>query len=106
MNFIVYDANGNIVRTGSCPDDHIQLQAGPGEFAMAGQARDNEHIIKNGKIVAKPKPAPQPEQPEQPEQVQPKIPSLQQQILAIMAGGKALDDMKKSLQDLGLIKLT
>ncbi len=36
--FIVYDANGVILRTGVCPSDVFLLQAHDGEFVMEGLA--------------------------------------------------------------------
>ena len=53
MNYIVHDKDGNILRTGICPQDMVQLQAGTDEFVMEGAANDIEHRIVKGKIVRK-----------------------------------------------------
>ena len=53
MNYIVYDKDGNILKTGICPQDMVQLQAGTDEFVMEGAANDIEHRIVKGKIVRK-----------------------------------------------------
>lgn len=50
-DFIVYDDNGNILRTGSCPSDMVQLQ---GDNVIEGKADDSIHIIVDGKVVDKP----------------------------------------------------
>jgi len=38
--FYIYDSSGRILRTGACPNDHVSLQAGAGETAVAGSADD------------------------------------------------------------------
>lgn len=53
MKFIVHDAEGNILRTGQCPADHLAMQAKEGEFVIEGIANDAAHRIENGAIVAK-----------------------------------------------------
>lgn len=53
-NFIVYDSEGNILRTGSCQDGDVSLQAGSGEFVMEGTADDATQMIVNGEVVSKP----------------------------------------------------
>lgn len=53
-HFIIHDANGKILRTGSCPDDHIELQAQAGEIAIEGVANDIKHYIANGALVEYP----------------------------------------------------
>ena len=53
MNYIVHDKDGNILKTGICPQDMVQLQAGTDEFVMEGAANDIEHRIVKGKIVRK-----------------------------------------------------
>lgn len=54
MNFIIHNAAGQILRTGSCPEDHMQLQAREGETAIEGEANDALDRIENGKVVALP----------------------------------------------------
>ncbi|MGJ8660689.1 MAG: phage tail assembly chaperone [Bacteroidota bacterium] len=52
--FIVYNSDGDILRTGSCPDNMIGLQAGDGEFVIDGVADDVTKRIIDGAIVDKP----------------------------------------------------
>jgi hypothetical protein len=57
-NYIVYDINGKILRTGQCPYDMVALQAGnEGEFVAEGVADDSLHQIdiENKVIIEKPK---------------------------------------------------
>lgn len=58
-NFIIYSADGNIKRTGTCSDADFSSQAGLNELIMEGEANDATQIIANGQIVAKP-PVPPP----------------------------------------------
>ena len=53
MNYIVHDKDGIILRTGTCPDSMVQLQAGTDEFVMEGIANDIEDRIIKGKVVRK-----------------------------------------------------
>lgn len=53
-NIIVYDSGGSILRTGTCADEDVLLQAGNGEFVMEGIADDATQMIVNGEIVSKP----------------------------------------------------
>jgi len=53
MNYIIHDKDGNILKTGICPQDMVQLQAGTDEFVMEGAANDIEYRIVKGKIVRK-----------------------------------------------------
>ena len=53
-NFIIYDAIGTILRTGSCPDEMVSMQALPGETAMVGAARDDLQYISGGLVTDKP----------------------------------------------------
>ena len=55
-SFIVYDTNGDILRTGTCVDSDLDLQAGDGEFVIEGKADDELHTIVDGKVVDKPPP--------------------------------------------------
>lgn len=50
-NFIIHDLEGKILRTGSCPDNMMEIQAGKNEFVMEGIADDVKHEVKNGKIA-------------------------------------------------------
>jgi hypothetical protein len=37
-DFVIYNAQGEILRTGHCPDDDVELQAGEGEFFLRATA--------------------------------------------------------------------
>ncbi len=50
-NYIVYNLEGKILRTGSCPDDMMEIQAHENEFVMEGIADDVKHRIKDGEII-------------------------------------------------------
>ncbi len=49
MKFIVHDERGVIIRTGSCPEDHLQMQACAGETAIEdtwdGTSDDRHRIV-------------------------------------------------------------
>ena len=53
-SFIIYNALGEILRTGRCPDKDLQLQAGSDESVMEGIADDSLHIIVDEMVVDKP----------------------------------------------------
>ena len=54
-NFIVYDSNGNILRTGQCPDSMVSIQANTQmETVIEGIADDRMQKIVNGKVVDRP----------------------------------------------------
>ena len=53
-SFIIYNALGEILRTGRCPDEDLQLQAGSDESVMEGIADDSLHIIVDEMVVDKP----------------------------------------------------
>ena len=53
-SFIIYNALGEILRTGQCPDKDLQLQAGSDESVMEGIADDSLHIIVDQMVVDKP----------------------------------------------------
>lgn len=59
-NFIIYVANGDIKRTGTCSDDDFSLQAGLNELIMEGEANDATQIIVDGIVVVKPVAPPPP----------------------------------------------
>jgi hypothetical protein len=52
-NFIIYDINGVILRSGTCAEETFLLQVQPGEFLLEGVANDYDHMIINGEIVKK-----------------------------------------------------
>lgn len=54
--FIVHDVEGNILRTGSCGDDDLILQAGDGEIVVEGVANDATQKFQDGVLVDKPEP--------------------------------------------------
>jgi len=62
--FIVYNKAGDILRTGTCVEGDLDLQADEGEFVMEGEANDDLHIIVDGQVVDKP-PPPAPTEAEQ-----------------------------------------
>lgn len=49
-SFIVHDGI-NILRSGRCKDCDYELQAGPGEFLMEGEAAPNRQQIRDGQII-------------------------------------------------------
>jgi hypothetical protein len=49
--YIVYNSNGQIIKTGSCADSDFERQ---GEFVMEGTADDSSQYIENGQIVDMP----------------------------------------------------
>jgi hypothetical protein len=51
--FIIYDASGIILRTGTCPDDAYSSQAGEGESVLEGTADDLTQKVVAGEIVNK-----------------------------------------------------
>ena len=52
--FIIYNSDGDILRTGTCPDNMFDLQANDGEYVIEGVADDETKRISNGGIVDKP----------------------------------------------------
>lgn len=50
-NYIVYNSDGKILRTGMCTDDSLEIQAQENEFVIEGEADDETQRIKNGKVV-------------------------------------------------------
>jgi len=52
MNFIVYNPDtGQILRTGSCPEDHVKSQCLLGEAVVIGEANPMTQYIKDESIV-------------------------------------------------------
>ena len=51
-HYLVYDAAGRILRTGTCDDGDLPLQAQGAETVIEGQASLHAHYIVNGEIVA------------------------------------------------------
>lgn len=49
-NYIVYDSEGNILKTGQCREEDLSLQ---GELVIEGIADDAVHKIENGQVVDK-----------------------------------------------------
>lgn len=54
IDYIIYNDDGNILRTGKCPESILYTQINEGENIMQGVASDDKHIIVNGQIVDKP----------------------------------------------------
>lgn len=52
-NFIIYNSNNKILRTGTCTAHDFLLQAGKGEFVLEGTANDITQKISEGKVVNK-----------------------------------------------------
>jgi hypothetical protein len=52
-NYIVYNSKGEILKTGICPDDMIDIQAKADEIVMEGQCNDIEEKVVDGKIEKK-----------------------------------------------------
>jgi hypothetical protein len=53
-NFIIYNQSGQILRTGTCPANMMNIQHGPDEFILEGIADDSKYYIKNGIITEHP----------------------------------------------------
>lgn len=51
--YIVFDSTGKILRTGGCQRGILELQAGPGEYVIAGKADDIRDRIAGGVVVRK-----------------------------------------------------
>jgi hypothetical protein len=58
--YVVYDAAGRILRSGTCPKDQMALQAGAGEQVLQGDGRDDTHQVVNGRLVPRPPDPPPP----------------------------------------------
>lgn len=54
MNFIIYNLEGKILRTGSCPVEMFDLQPQEGELILEGEASDTLNVILNGQVACKP----------------------------------------------------
>ena len=52
--FVVYNKDGDILRTGICPEGSMDLQKADGQFVMEGVANDATQHVVDGKIVDKP----------------------------------------------------
>jgi len=52
-NFIVYNSIGEILRTGICPDEMVDIQAQTGESVMEGIANDVTQYILDGIVIDK-----------------------------------------------------
>lgn len=94
MNFIVYNAAGEILRTGKCHETLVRLQAGEGEFVMEGVANDSLHSIdvKTGKILDRP-----PVEPQKPDYRVLRArayPPMQEQLDALWKGGEDAEAMR------------
>lgn len=57
-SFIVYNATGKILRTGTCADTDIVLQAGDGEQVIEGVANDATQMVVDHEVVDRPPPPP------------------------------------------------
>ena len=52
-NFIVYNSDGDILRSGVCMDTDFDKQAKSGQFVLEGKASDANQKIVDGKVVNK-----------------------------------------------------
>lgn len=52
-NYIVYNSDGDILRTGRCADEDFDNQANSGESILEGIAADANQKIVDGKVVDK-----------------------------------------------------
>lgn len=52
--FCVFNDNGMVVRSGSCPTSMVNVQAGVGEQVIIGVVNDITQYIENGTITNKP----------------------------------------------------
>lgn len=53
INFIVYDEDGIIAKTGTCNKSQMHLQAKSGQYVIEGVADDAKHMIVDGQVVDK-----------------------------------------------------
>ncbi|MEC8254684.1 MAG: phage tail assembly chaperone [SAR324 cluster bacterium] len=53
-SFVVYNDQGEILRTGACQDDDLSVQAGEGESVLEGEADDLTQMVVDGSVVDKP----------------------------------------------------
>jgi hypothetical protein len=53
-SFVIYNSEGTILRTGSCPDEVFALQCHGSELIMEGAANDAIQCVVDGVIVDKP----------------------------------------------------
>lgn len=51
MNFIIYNSQGRILRTGQCSDADVLLQANEGEYVLQGIANQSTQYIVDGTVV-------------------------------------------------------
>lgn len=55
-NYILYDENGMILKTGQCTHATFKQREEAGEYILEGIANDLEYEIKDGKVVRKKSP--------------------------------------------------
>lgn len=48
VNFIVFDANGTILRSGTCPENEVENQPKQGESVILGTAKQFDKVV-NGR---------------------------------------------------------
>jgi tRNA(Leu) C34 or U34 (ribose-2'-O)-methylase TrmL len=76
--FIVHDSEGNILRTGTCAESDLSLQAGIGETVVEGVADDATQRFLNGELISKPEPT----NAERAEAAMAQLRSIRQDLLA------------------------
>jgi len=54
--YTIYDATGLILQTGMCPEEMLELQAGPGQHLIEGRedATSWSHYVAQGEVVERP----------------------------------------------------
>ena len=52
--YIIHDAAGRILRSGTCPPDDLAHQPGDGESVLAAAARDDQHWVSGGVVETRP----------------------------------------------------
>ncbi len=50
VNYIVYDSQGKILRTGTCSEQALAIQAQEGEYVIKGLASDTHHKVVDNKV--------------------------------------------------------
>lgn len=65
MNFVIYNQAGEILRTGSVPEEYFSIQANEGELIVEGEANVLTDMVDpvTGEILPGAKPQPQPVAP-------------------------------------------
>ena len=54
VNFVVHDADGRILRTGSCPVEMVEIQARQGEIVIQADGNDIDNYVVQGIVTKRP----------------------------------------------------